>query len=87
MAARRDETDGRDAVVHQFLGQLAAAHALVADGKVEAVGHGLVKVAVVDDVEAVLTENFLQLVGTVAVDLHLVAEVVLTVAGSAEHGS
>ena len=86
MAAGGDETDGRNTVVHKLLGQLAAGHILIADGEVETVGYRLVKVAVVDDVETVAEENLLELVGAVAVDFHLVAEVVLTVAGGTEHG-
>ena len=63
LRAAGDETDGRDTVVHQLVSQLAASHATIANGEVETVGHGLVAILVVDDVEAVTAEDFLQLVG------------------------
>ena len=57
MGTGRDEADGRDAIVHQFLCKFAAGHSRVAYGKVEAVGNGTVKVFVIDDMEVVLQEN------------------------------
>ena len=85
MRAGGDEADGRHAVVHQLARQLAAGHLLVADGEVEAVGHGTVQVAVIDHMEAVAQEDLLQLAGAVAIDLHLVPESVLAVARRTEH--
>ena len=71
-----DEADGADTVVHQFAGQFATCYVLIADGEVKTVGNGLVEISVIDDVEAVLAEYLLQLVGAVTVHLHLLPEVV-----------
>ena len=87
MGAGGDEADGRHTVVHQLLGQLSAGHAGIADGEVEAVGNGTVEVTVVDDMEVMAQEDFLQLMGALAIDLDVVAEAVLSVAGSSHHGS
>jgi len=85
-AAGGHQRYGADAVVHQFAGQLAARHARIADGEVEAVGHGLAQVVVVDQPEAMAQEDFLQPAGAFAVDAHLVQKVVAPVAGSLQHG-
>ena len=86
MGASGDEADSRYTVVHQLAGQLAAGHALIAYGEVESVGNRLVEITVIDDVEAVAKEDFLQLVGAVTIYLYLLAEVVCSVTGCFQHG-
>ena len=80
-----DEADGRHTVVHQLARQLTARHTGIADSEVETVGDGLVEVLVVDHVETVATENLLQTVGTVGIDLDLATEIVGAVARCLEH--
>ena len=81
------QANGTDAVVHQFLSQLTAGHTRITNGKVESVGHRLVAVLVINHVETVTTEDFLQFPGTLTIHFHLVAETILAVAGSTEHFS
>ena len=57
MAARRGQTDGRHAVVHQFTSQFAARHIRVADGEVKTVGNGLVEVVVIDDIKTGISKT------------------------------
>ena len=85
LAPRRAERDGADAVVDQFLHQFAAGHARVGDGEVEAVGDGLVEVMVVNDLETVVGEDFLQPRGPPAVFLDGGNEVELAVGCGLEH--
>ena len=85
MGASGDQTNGRNTIVHQFLGQLPRGHAFVANSEVEAVGNRLIEVFVLDDVEVVTQENFLQLVSTVTIDLNLGTEIICSVAGGLQH--
>ena len=84
MRACGDETDGRNAVVHQFASQLAAGHAWIADGEVEAVGNGLVEVFVVNNIEIMTAENLFQFMCSFTIDLDIVAETILAIAGCTE---
>lgn len=87
VGAGGDEADGGDAIVHQFAGQLTTGHLLITNSKVEAVGYGLVEVFVVNDMEAMTTENLLQLMGTLAIDADLATEIVFAIGSCSEHGS
>ena len=80
-----DEADGRNTIVHQLFSQLTTGHSLIANGEIETVGNGLIQVLVVYDVEVVAKEDFLQLMGAVAINLHLVAEIIGSVTGSFQH--
>ena len=80
-----NQANGTYTIVHQFAGQLSACHAWITDGKVEAIGNGLIAILVIDYIEAVLAEDLLQFLGTFAINLYIVAETVFAVAGSTEH--
>ena len=85
MRPRRNEANGRYAIVHQLACKFATRHVLIANGEVETVGNGAIQVAVIDDMEPVAQEDVLQFAGTLAIDLHFVAEAVFAIAGSTEH--
>ena len=78
----RYETYSADTVVHQFVSQLTAGHTLVAYREVESVGNRLVEVLIVNHVESMTQEYFLQFMSTLAVNLYVVAEIVVSVACS-----
>ena len=56
-----NQTDGRNTIVHQFLGQLTRRHTWIANGKIEAISNGLVQILIVNHIEVVATENLLYL--------------------------
>ena len=85
MAACSDEADGTHTIVHQFVGQCAAVHARIANGEIETIGNGLVDVRIIDDVEAMAQENLLEFLRPLAIDHHIVTEIVLTITCRSHH--
>ena len=86
MGAGDVEGDGGDAVADEFVEEVDAVEAGVAEGEVEAVADVLAHVLVVDDVEAVVGEEFLHDAGLLAVFPDVLDEVEGAVVGALEHG-
>ena len=87
MTSCSDEADGTHTIIHQFASQLSTCHSGIADGEIKAVGDGFPHILVIYDVEAVPCEDVLQFLRPFAIDLHLVAEGVGSVASRLHDGS
>ncbi len=86
VGARDVEGDGTDAVADELVEQGDTFVAGVAEGEVETVTNILTHILVVDDIEAVVGEEFLHDAGLLAVLTDVLDEVEGAVVGALEHG-
>ena len=86
VAARNVEGDGADAVADELVEQVDATETGIAEGEVESVADVLAHILVIDNVEAVVGEEFLHDVGLLAVLPDVLHEVEGAVVGALQHG-
>ena len=84
--ARDVESNGADAVADKLVEQVDSVETGIAEGEIETVADVLAHILVVDDIEAVVGEEFLHDAGLLAVLLDVLDEVEGAVVGALEHG-